>query len=173
MDIMRQLIVNVTIIIVIITLSYLLAFMLIKRKDFLIYSMITLSLLWLGTGPAAYKYISSQQLRVTFDTILNPVIEHKDSFENEILVLPLPEHTVFAYRYSENAAAYYTSLTEDDIVKFFKDLASNDSFIIENPNLNNEKIMLKFTYKNTPYIVGLSESVKPKGYNLYIESYSK
>jgi len=84
--------------------------------------------------------------------------------------LPLPEHTAFTYRYSENAAAYYTTLSEEDIIKFFKNLASKDSFISENPNLNNEKIILKFTYKNTPYIVGLSKSIKPKGYYLYVES---
>ncbi|MDO0824908.1 hypothetical protein [Desulfosporosinus nitroreducens] len=87
--------------------------------------------------------------------------------------MPLPEHTAFAYRYSENAATYYTALSEDDIIKFFKDLASKDSFISEDSNLTNERIMLKFIYKKTPYVVGLSKSIKPKGYYLYVESNSK
>lgn len=160
-----------TVIILFIILSFALVFLKAK-KNYLIHIIIVLVLFWGILGTVAFRYYTNQQFRLSVDLIFKQAKYHSALTENNIPLLPLPRNTAFAFRYSEEGAAYCTTLDKDDIITYFKKISDKGSFVRDSSSTG-EKEYLKFSYKNTPFTVSIEKNNKPKGNYMFIDSDTK
>lgn len=159
------------VIILFIILSFILAFLKAK-KNFLIHTIIALVLFWVILGTAAFGYFTNHQFRLSVDLIFKQAKYHSTLTENITPRLPLPRNTAFSFRYSEEGAAYCTTLDKDDIATYFNGISDKGSFVRDSSSTR-EKEYLKFSYKNTPFTVSIEKSNKPKGNYMFINSNAK
>jgi hypothetical protein len=85
---------------------------------------------------------TNSDFRYNFDVNFNQTKEHISYLENgENIVLPLPKKTTFAFKTSDSNVTYYTKLSYEEFIKFYK---SNDMFIEENVvSYDNIKFIVK------------------------------
>jgi hypothetical protein len=155
-------------IIIVIALSYALTFYFTKKK-LLLYSIIVVTLLWFILGGIGFKYLTSQQFKLSVDLKFKQTSVHNDLRPNGSPSLPLPGNTVFAYRYSETSASYFTVDTYEEVIIFFKSISNKESFI-EESNTDNGKTKIDLKYENKLYSVLIYKSIDPKGYYLQVDS---
>ena len=115
------------VLLIVIPLSYILIFFF-ARKKILVYSLIAITLSWGLLGGLGFTYLTNPQFSLSVDVKLKQVSEHKselnDLTDKVSPPLPLPKNTAFAYRYSLKGASYYTTLSSEEIIIFFKSIAS-------------------------------------------------
>lgn len=158
-------------IIIVIVLSYALVLYFTKKK-LLLYSIIGITLFWVILGGITFEYLTNQQFSLSVDVKFKQASEHDDFSENGSPALPLPKNTAFAYRYSEKGASYFTKDSNEEIIIFFKSIASKDSFR-EEFNENDGKTNLNLIYNSNLYTVNIFECIDPKGLYLHVDSNPK
>jgi hypothetical protein len=141
------------------------------KKNFLIY--VILLVLFLGIlGTVGFRYFTNPLFRLSVNLKFNTTKQHDDLTNKNIPPLPLPENTVFEYRYSDNGARYYTLLGKNEIINYYKGISDKDSFI-NNQDSTSEKEKCKFDYKNVPFIISIEKSINQDGNYIYIDSNTK
>lgn len=120
-------------------------------------------------GGIGYTYLSNYSFRLYVNLQFNPTSEHVSLSDKASPPLPLPKKVVFAYRYSNNGAAYYTTQPCDNIIAFFKGVANKDGYA-EYSDIKNGIASIDLKYSNCSYIVKIKKSLDPRGYYIYIDS---
>lgn len=156
------------IVIVFIILSFGMVFLAVK-KNFLIYTIIALVLFWGILGTVGFRYFTNQQFRLSVDLKFRQVDQHKNLTDKNIPSLPLPESTVFYYRYSDKAATYCTTLGKGEVTNYFKRISDKDTFMKDSSSTD-EREKFRFNYKNTPFTLSIETSINPQGNYIYIDS---
>lgn len=159
---------NFLMILIIIILSYVLTFLFAKRKA-RVYLIIAITFLWVALGGVTYNYITNEAFRLSVDLKFKQVSEHVNLSDKDKPSLALPKDTVFAYRYSEDSAAYFTMQSYNKITTFFNQLADKHSYN-EYVDPNNGDTNLNLKYNNCLYTIKINKRISPKGYSLYVES---
>jgi len=163
---------TMAVLLIVISLSYIFI-LFFARKKVLVYFLIAITLSWGILGGLGFTYLTNPQLSLSIDVILKPVSEHKSEPNNltdEVSPpLPLPKNTAFAYRYSLKGASYYTTLSSEEIIIFFKSIASVNSYS-EGFDTSNGGTTIALTYKDNPYSIKVLKCIKPEGYYLHVYS---
>lgn len=112
-----------------------------KKKLFVAIILILVLLVFLAIGIFILRVFDSS-FRYNFDVNFNNTKVHKSYSEDlsDFVILPLPPSCAFAFRHSDIAVTYYTKLSYEEFIKYYKD----------NGYTVNENVI---TYNNANFII--------------------
>jgi hypothetical protein len=118
--------------------------------------LILLTGFWVIVIGVQWVYAINPTFRTYINTFINPSGDHWVSDRGEVS-LPLPRKTALSARYSDVSARYYSRLSTDEVVEYYRNQVSGVT--IQSVNAEDSGTRLVLFYQGTEYSV----SVTPVG----------
>ncbi len=130
-------------------LSYAAIYMYVPKR-FVGLSGLVVTCFLVGLGMLSWSYVARPTVKVFIDTFLRPSTQHTVISVPD-RTLPLPPKTTLRGRHSREGATYYTRLTGEEVVSFYKRTSQ-----IEHSEVANDNISFTVTSGNGRYEITIT-----------------
>lgn len=152
---------SMIILLIFFAISYLFAFKFLK-KMWRIIGLCVITGILVGIIALAFLYFSNHAYKLTIDARLQQSHYYVDlSNDNK---LPLPDNTALSFRKSEKSATFFTTKSEEEIIKYYKGISNVQSLKIV------ARHELYVTENGQNFKIIIEETEQPRGNYLQVES---